>query len=98
MYLDCYFPMPFFRRARISLAGLEQEVADVRWKIRYQPFSHTPASVGYFHATYTDQDYAGRGAMGAKGNDMVLLNTQMTEGGGDWSGSVVVTSIVLSDN
>lgn len=98
IYFNCYFPMPFFQTATISLAGAEQEIADVKWKIRYQPFLDAPSRVGYFHATYTDQDYAGRGAMGAKGNDMVLLNTQMIEGGGDWSGSFVGTSIVFSDN
>jgi len=98
IYLSCYFPMPFFRRARVSLVGGEGAVADVRWKVRYEPFSDPPSSVGYFHATYTDQDYAGRGAGGAKGNDMVLLNTELTEGGGDWSGSFVGTSIVFSDN
>jgi hypothetical protein len=98
IHLSCYFPMPFFRRARISLVGGDVSIADVRWKIRYEPFSDAPSSVGYFHATYTDQDYAGRGAGGAKGNDMVLLNTTLTEGGGDWSGSFVGTSIVFSDN
>ena len=96
--LSCYFPMPFFRRVRVSLIGHDAAVADVRWTIRYQPFSDPPASVGYFHTTYTDQDYAGRGAGGAKGNDMVLLNTSLTEGGGDWSGSFVGTSLVFSDN
>jgi transcriptional regulator with XRE-family HTH domain len=98
IHLSCYFPMPFFHRAKISLVGAENLVADVEWKIRCESFASDPASVGYFHATYTDQDYAGRGSSGAKGNDMVLLNTQMTEGGGDWSGSFVGTSIVFSDN
>jgi len=96
--LSCYFPMPFCRRARVSLVGHDGAIADVTWKIRYEKFTDAPSSVGYFHATYTDQDYAGRGAGGAKGNDMVLLNTKLTEGGGDWSGSFVGTSIVFSDN
>ena len=98
VHLSCYFPMPFFRRAKVFLAGADQPLADVTWRIRYEHFTADPASVGYFHATYTDQDYADRRSSGAKGNDMVLLNTQVTEGGGDWSGSFVGTSLVFSDN
>jgi hypothetical protein len=35
---------------------------------------------------------------GGKGGDLVLLNTRKAEGGVDWSGSFVGTSIIFSDN
>ena len=99
VHLSCYFPMPFFRSARISLSNtIGQAIVDVEWRVRHETLSADPACLGYFHATYTDQDYADRRNSGAKGNDMVLLNTQTTEGGGDWSGSFVGTSLVFSDN
>src|SRR5262249_10532724 len=66
--------------------------------IRHQPFVEAPESAGYFHATYQDHDEVQGQPKGAKGQDLVLLNTQTTEGGGDWSGSFVGTSIIFSDN
>jgi hypothetical protein len=51
----CYFPMPFFRRAKIELVGTDEtNVADVKWSVRHQPLDAPPAHVGYFHATYRD--------------------------------------------
>jgi len=98
VHLSCYFPMPFFKHAQIRLTAPAASISDVQWKVRYQPFTAPPESVGYFHATYQDQDDVDRRQSGAKGNDMVLLNTQKVEGGGDWTGSFIGTSIVFSDN
>jgi hypothetical protein len=99
VYLACYFPMPFFRHAEIKLIGAKGEtIRDVQWRVRTQPFTDAPNHVGYFHATYMDHDEPESHRLGGKGADLVLLNTQKAEGGGDWSGSFVGTSIVFSDN
>ena len=38
VHLACYFPMPFFKSARIELIGAEQDaVSDVAWSVRSQP-------------------------------------------------------------
>ena len=90
--LACYFPMPFFRSARIELAGNgAAAVGDIRWSVRLQPLREAPNRVGYFHASYRDH-----GAP-ARGRDLVLLDTRRAEGGGDWSGSFVGTSFIFSD-
>jgi hypothetical protein len=90
-YLNCYFPMPFFREALISLNGTGGEpIPDVRWSVRYTPF-HGPANhVGYFHATYRDHPFP------VPGKDLVLLDTNEEEGGGDWSGQFVGNSWIFS--
>jgi hypothetical protein len=90
VYLSCYFPMPFFRSARVELAGAPAAVAGVRWKIRTAPFRDPPRQVGYFHATYRDHPAP------EFGKDLVLLDTTKTEGGGDWSGQFVGTSFIFS--
>lgn len=88
--LRCYFPMPFFRSARIELTGGGTDIPAVQWAVRLEPF-HDPANtVGYFHATYRDHPTPQRG------RDLVLLDTTQTEGGGDWSGSFVGTSFIFS--
>lgn len=84
--------MPFFRSARIELAGGDEEIHGIDWNIRYQPL-HEPANqLSYFHATYRDF------AQPALGQDLVLLETRKTEGGGDWSGQLVGTSFIFSHN
>lgn len=90
VYLSCYFPMPFFRAARVELTGAPSAIAGVRWKIRTAPFRDAPAQVGYFHATYRDHPAP------QFGKDLVLLDTTKTEGGGDWSGQFVGTSFIFS--
>lgn len=99
VYLSCYFPMPFFRSAEIRLTGAkDQPLAHIDWRVRTQPFTAPPNHVSYFHATFMDHDEPEARKLDGKGFDLVLLNTQKTEGGGDWSGSFVGTSIVFSDN
>jgi Protein of unknown function (DUF2961) len=92
VHLACYFPMPFFRSAKIELIGNgASDLTNIHWSARYQPF-HDPANhVGYFHATYRDHPNP------ARGQDLVLLDTRETEGGGDWSGQFVGTSFIFSD-
>jgi hypothetical protein len=91
VYLSCYFPMPFFRSARVELTGADVPIADVDWKIRSAPYRDPANFVGYFHATYRDHPTP------ELGKDLVLLDTTRTEGGGDWSGQFVGTSFIFSD-
>jgi hypothetical protein len=87
----CFFPMPFFREARIELVGNgETEIPGVRWSVRYHPFKDPPSQVGYFHATYRNHPEP------KLGQDLVLLDTRETEGRGDWSGSFVGTSFIFT--
>jgi hypothetical protein len=90
--LACYFPMPFFRSARIELVGNGgADVRDIRWSVRLQDLRGEPNRVGYFHATYRDH------GVPVRGRDLVLLDTRETEGGAEWSGSFVGTSFIFSD-
>ncbi|MDQ2730424.1 MAG: DUF2961 domain-containing protein [Armatimonadota bacterium] len=92
VYLACYFPMPFFRSAKIELVGNgTSDLTGIQWSVRYEPFYGLLNQVGYFHATYRDH------ANPVRGHDLVLLDTRQTEGGGDWTGSFVGTSFVFSD-
>jgi hypothetical protein len=91
VYLSCYFPMPFFRSARVELTGAGVTFADVEWKVRWAPYREAANHAGYFHATYRDH------ATPEAGKDLVLLDTTRTEGGGDWSGQFVGTSFIFSD-
>jgi hypothetical protein len=88
--LQCYFPMPFFRSARIELAAAESAIAGIKWRVRYAPFHDSPNQVGYFHATYQNHPSP------KPGYDLVLLDTHKAEGGGDWSGQFVGTSFIFS--
>ena len=90
VYLRCYFPMPFFRSARMELAGVASEIKGVRWSVRHAPFRDPANHVGYFHATYQDHPSP------EMGKDLVLLDTTKVEGGGDWSGSFVGTSFIFT--
>ncbi len=90
VYLQCYFPMPFFRSAKVELSGGGTDFSRVSWKVRHAPFKGEPNHVGYLHATYGDHPSPERG------KDLVLLDTTKVEGGGDWSGSFVGTSFIFS--
>ncbi len=91
--LACYFPMPFFGSARIELVGPDgATVPNVRWLVRYAPFTGRRSDVGNFHATYRDI------AKPERGRDMVLLDTQAMEGSPEWSGSFVGMSWIFSHN
>ncbi len=91
VHLACYFPMPFFRSARIELVGNGQAAVEgIQWNARYRPYRGPMNHVAYFHATYHDHPHP------EPGNDLVLLDTRETEGGGDWSGSLVGTSFIFT--
>jgi hypothetical protein len=90
--LACFFPMPFFQSARLELLGPPgAAVSDISWAVRFEKFADLPSDVGYFHATYRDHPHP------EPGQDLVLLDTRTTEGGGEWSGSFVGTSLIFSD-
>ena len=90
--LSCFFPMPFFQTARIELIGSpNHSLSNIAWSVRIQPLQDSPASLGYFHATYRDHPHPERG------QDLVLLDTQKSEGGGDWSGNFIGTSFIFSE-
>ncbi|MBI4659354.1 MAG: DUF2961 domain-containing protein [Verrucomicrobia bacterium] len=90
--LACFFPMPFVRSARVELAGNGRTpVEDIRYEVHYAPLDAPAHHVGYFHAT--DRDHADP----EPGEDLVLLDTRETEGGGDWSGHFVGMSWIFTD-
>ncbi len=88
--LACYFPMPFFRSARIELVGDGQPFHDVTWQVRYEPLRTPLERSSYFHATYRDVPRP------VAGEDLTLLDTRQEEGGGNWSGNFVGTSFIFS--
>lgn len=87
-----YFPMPFMKSARIVLQGAPDAVHDLRWSVRYEPYTGPANWVGSFHATYVDHGTP------IPGKDLVLLDTTKVEGGGDWCGHFIGTSFIFSDN
>jgi len=90
--LACYFPMPFFKSARIELADNgEAPLTNVQWMVRHAPYTSPANNAGYFHATYRDQGTP------EPGKDLVLLDTRKQEGSAEWSGSMVGTSFIFSD-
>jgi hypothetical protein len=89
--LATYFPMPFFRRARVELVGGGRAVPSVAWEARTVPYRDPTNWAGYLHATYVDQGTP------TPGVDLTLLDTTRAEGTSDWCGHVVGTSFVFSD-
>lgn len=90
--LSCYFPMPYFKSARIELVGAGQPVKGVEWSLRTLPSNQPANQLSYFHATYRDFPSP------TLGKDLVLLNTRDEEGSAVWSGSFVGTSFIFSHN
>ena len=90
IYMNCYFPMPFFKSARIELIDGDQAVSGVKWSVRYAPLMDSAKELSYFHATYQDFPHP------TPGEDLVLLDTRKAERGGDWSGQIVGTSFIFS--
>jgi hypothetical protein len=89
--LSMYYPMPFFRHVRVELEGAGDAITGVSWEVVTEPFTGPPGQVGYFHASYVDQGTP------VPGNDLVLLDTTLVEGGGDWCGHFAGTSFTFSD-
>ncbi|MBN2313853.1 MAG: DUF2961 domain-containing protein [Sedimentisphaerales bacterium] len=100
VYLSCYWPMPFFRHAKIEIQStghtmVEREglaFKDMKWEIRTEEFDGPVNHVGYFHATYSDHPEP------ALGRDMIFLDTSQVEGGGHWSGNFVGMSWIFTRN
>jgi len=91
VHLACYFPMPFFNSARIELTGNGRtDLTDIQWSVRYHPLKQPCDEVARFHATYRDHPNP------EPGRDLMLLDTNETEGGGEWSGNFVGTSWIFS--
>lgn len=91
MLLAFYFPMPFFKSAKFEIYGSPIAIENIGFKLRYAPYTDPKSHVAYFHATYKDHPYE-------HGQDLTLLDTRKTEGGGDWSGHMVGTSFIFSHN
>lgn len=89
--LSFYYPMPFWKRARLELSGAGDAVPGVRWELVTEPFAGAPGQAAYFHATYRDH------GVPDPGHDLVLLDTTEAEGGGDWCGHFAGTSFTFSD-
>ena len=102
--LALYFPMPFKRSARVELVAEDPvsrpapgppapvvPIENVRWELRTVPATEPPGWMGYFHATYRDHGTP------VLGQDLVVLDTTQTEGGGDWCGSFVGMSWIFSE-
>lgn len=89
--LSAFFPMPYFRRARIELVGAGTAVTGVNWEARGEALDAPEAWVSYFHATYRDH------GVPTPGVDLNFLDTRETEGGGDWCGLFTGTSFTFSD-
>ena len=91
VHLACYFPMPFFRSARIELVGQATEtVPEVLWSVRSTPYHDPVNHVAYFHATYADHPRP------EVGKDLVALDTRKLEGSEEWSGHLAGTSFIFS--
>ncbi|UCD48940.1 MAG: DUF2961 domain-containing protein [Phycisphaerales bacterium] len=91
VHLACYWPMPFFRHAKIELQdrrGLP--LNDVTWEVRTVPFTGPINHASYFHATYSDHPEP------ELGRDITFLDTSRVEGGGSWSGNFVGMSWIFS--
>ncbi len=89
--LACFFPMPFFRSAKIELVSSGgAKISRIKSRVWQQPSARPPSDVGYFHATYRDHPSPERG------KDMVLLDTSGVEGSDVWSGNFIGTSFVFS--
>lgn len=89
VYLACYFPMPFFKSAKIELYDV-RSVEKVDWELRHEPYQGNPKDVGCFHATYY------RHGLPDPGHSLVFLDTRGIEGSDVWSGSFIGTSFIFT--
>ena len=93
VYLSCYWPMPFFRHAKIEVQERQGlTFSNIKWEIRTEAFTDPINHVGYFHATYSDHPEP------KLGQDVVFLDTSRIEGGGLWSGNFVGMSWIFTRN
>lgn len=91
VYLSCYWPMPYFKNAKIEIQERSGEtLKDIDWEIRQVPFDDPVNHAAYFHATYSDHPEP------ELGKDNIFLDTDAAEGGGPWSGHFVGMSWTFS--
>ncbi len=90
--MACYFPMPFFKSARIELTDICPDDTEIAYEIRYEPWKVPVGCSSYFHATYKDIPVP------EPGKDMVFLDTRGMEGFEEWSGSFIGNSFIFSHN
>jgi hypothetical protein len=89
--LSCYWPMPFFRGARIDILNEQNtNLRGISWEIRTVPYTDPVNHAAYFHATYTDHPVP------VPGYDNTFLDTATVEGGGLWSGNFVGMSWIFT--
>ncbi|MDB5322786.1 MAG: hypothetical protein JWN40_4417 [Phycisphaerales bacterium] len=93
VHLACYFLMPFFKSAKVELVNGGPALGPINWAVKTVPYTDPANHVGYFHATYADH-----GPDPKHGEDLLLLDTRRTEGGGDWTGAFIGTSFIFSHN
>lgn len=86
-----YFPMPFRKSMRMELAEMAgEDLNNIQWSVRSEPWSAPANTAGYFHATYRDFPRP------EHGRELVLLDTRQVEGGGAWSGHIVGTTYLFT--
>jgi hypothetical protein len=90
--LACYYPMPFFKSAKIELVGAIPGDVEIGYEIRYEPLRTDAKQSSYFHASYADIPTP------EPGKDMTWLDTRGMEGHAEWSGSFAGTSFIFSHN
>ncbi len=91
VYLNCYWPMPFFESARFELVNASgKPIPDIHYTIRFLPYDDPRNHVAYFHATYTDIPEP------VEGEYNIMLDTKKVEGGGDWCGTFVGLTYVVT--
>ena len=91
VHLACYYPMPFFKHARIELEEQRgKTIPGLEWEVRTVPFTDPVNDAAYFHATYSDHRHP------KLGQDVTFLDTDRVEGGGPWSGNFVGMSWIFS--
>jgi hypothetical protein len=88
--LACYYPMPFFKGAKVELTNITPGTDKISFEIRHEPAKIAPAASSYFHATYVDIPEP------VTGQDMVWLDTRGVEGHANWTGSFLGTSFIFS--
>jgi hypothetical protein len=90
VFLECYFPMPYFHAAEVALHG--QDLRGVQMEIATERIDAPANHLAYFHATYQDHPEP------VIGESLVFLGTTDIEGSRDWTGSFIGTSWIFSHN
>lgn len=91
IHLSCYWPMPYFKNAVFQLEDRSGKAFNnVEYEFYIEEYKGPLNHLNYFHATYSDHPQP------VDGEDIVYLDTKITEGGGDWSGHFVGMSWIFT--